>query len=183
MPKKKKDEEESELEEEVEEKPEIDTEKLNELLETQPREESESMPGMPILRGGSPSLERMEIGGEPVSLEDQVELAGPVSKKKDDKVEYEKAQDPSDDYQDPSKNKEYQEGVQAISAQSHVDMQSLGRGPERMGREFQMSQPDGMETPQTVGDYHSLEAKKSDDFKGEKTNFQEQLERRYQFKK
>lgn len=184
MPKKKKEEEEeSELEEEIEEKPEIDTEKLNELLESQVTEEPKRMQGMQIVRG-SPSLEQVEVANRPtISLEDEMELQGPISRKKDDEIKYESVS--LEDYQNPNKkeDKQYQEGSETISASSNVRMETLGRQPERMGREFHISQPEELSNkPASVRDYELIHAEKSDEFKGEKTAFQEQLDRRYKIK-
>jgi len=166
-------EEKSELEEELEEEPEVDTQKLQSLLQTQ-------------VRQGSPSLEQVEVASGPAfSLEQGVGLEGSTSGKEDD-TKYETIKDPSQDYEDPSKRKSQMSGGEPtpISASSHIDMASMGRGPERMGQEFHMTQPSELSNrPESVRDYETVTASKSDDFKGEKTAFQQDMDRRYDPKK
>ncbi len=186
MPKKKEKEEveESELEEELEEEPEIDVEKLNELLESQVKKEPEVVEETPIVRRGSPSLEKVEIARGPnFSLEQGVELETPSIGKKED-TKYETIKDPSEDYErNPNKkeNIQYEGEPEAISASSNIDMTNVGRGPERMGQEFHMRTPDELgKTPESVRNYEAIQAKRSEEFKGEKTAFQEQMERKYE---
>ena len=141
------------------------------------------MQAEPLVRRGSPSLEQVEID-RPTNLEEGVELASPRLKKEDD-PKYESIKDPSEDYQDPSKkdDRQYHEQPGAISASSRTSMESLGRGPQRMGQEFHMGTPEGSSNhPQSIGEYETIQAKKSDDFKGEKTALQEQTDRRYKVK-
>lgn len=165
-------EEESELEEEVEEEPEVDTQKLQSLLQTN-------------VRTSSPVLEQVEVDQGPnFSLEQGLEQDTTFNKKEDD-TKYETIKDPSQDYEDPSKRKQGSSGeFTPISASSHIDMASVGRQQERIGQEFHMTTPEELSHhPESARNYEAMQPNSSGKFEGEKTQFQEEMDKRYEIKK
>jgi hypothetical protein len=173
---KKKEVKESELEEEIKEEvelePEIDSQKLITLLQTN-------------VRTGSPVLEQVEVADRPsFSLEQDLEFRSSLSGKKAD-TKYETIKDLSQDYENPSKRQQSSSGeFNPISVSSHINMASVGRQPERIGREFHMTQPEELShIPESIRKYETIKASSADEFKGEKTDFQQQMDKRYEVKK
>ena len=178
MPKKKKQdkeeqekEEESELEQEVEEQETPSRSKFNQFLQT---------------KSSAPILERVTQGEpeEVISLEKGIETT-PIEKKEEPETKYEEAAkyDVESEYQQSIKRQREitADMVSQVAPAPTIDLQRVGREPTMPGQEFQMRTPAEMPEAPTSSEEYDIIKKRKPRFTGEKTPFQEKLEKRYEF--
>ena len=160
--------EKSELVEEVEEEETPNISKFSQFIEVKPR---------------APVLER-EIKEEIPTLEQEV--GGPAPKEKEQERKYEETvkYDVESEYQESLKRQREitPEMISQVAPVSSIDLERVGRKRIRPGQEFHMGPPVEMPSAPPSEEYDIVPVKKSKKFRGEKTAFQEGLERRYDTK-
>jgi hypothetical protein len=165
----KEEEEESELEEEIEDV-EINEGQFRRFLTTQ---------------STAPVLERTIQQPLDNSLEEEIEAATP-SKKEEEKEKYEPQPDYEErvDYEEQVIEGQRQEisrdRVSQVPRVSSINFETVGRQRQMPGQQTGLVSPE--ELTSSSDDYEPLKPKKSQRFRGEKTSFQENLERRYETK-
>jgi len=164
----KKEEEKSELEEEIEEESTPILSKMRNLLR---------------LGKKAPTLEKITTPQTEMSLEQEVGFASleePEKEKEtgrlyDDKPKY----SATEDYADNTKQKQNFSDLSPRSVNSRVDLQKIGREKDQRKA---LGFDSGVNMQESSTEYQTFSTDKANDFKGEKSQFQEDLDRRYDFK-
>ena len=186
--KKQQKEESEELEEDKKEESKIsEKSELEEEVEKQEISNQSGFSQFVQVRSAPPTLGRV-IQKEPeiTSLEQGIGIT-PISGKKEPERKYDETEkyDIESEYQESIKRqREITPGmVSQIAPISPIDLRRVGRERIIPGQEFHMGAPAEMPpAPTSSEEYELIKVKKSKRFKGEKTLFQENLERRYEIK-
>ena len=168
---KKEDKEESELEEKIE----------------NVKEEPQIIREIPLPKVTPPILEQIQAPEETARFDLEKDNFAPIlGNKKQDELKYNaKVENLAQDYEDVRKRQEQQSTEALFVPTSTPNLEMLGR--QRETREFHMQQP--AELMQAQKSFHedysamgNITRNQKDNFKGEKTAFQMQMEKRYEVK-
>ena len=161
----------SELEQEIEEQETPSISKFKQLVEIKPK---------------APVLELIREEPEtPISLEKGMESVS-ISEKKESERKYDETAlkyDIESEYQESLKRQREitPESISQVSPISSIDLEQAGR--ERIvPQEFKIRAPAEMPSAPPSSEEYNVIRKKAGKFKGDSTEFEKQLERRYDFK-
>jgi len=105
---------------------------------------------------------------------------------KKEEIKYETIKNLSEDYKDIQKRADMDNPEKAVqfASPAEINMMSIGRGSVRMGREAQMITPQELtQNPESIRHYDGIAPSAEGKFQGEKTAFQQNLDKRYELMK
>jgi len=110
-------------------------------------------------------------------------LGADFARGKKEEVKYETVKNLSEDYKDIKKRDDMNNPEMAVqfASPAEINMMNIGRGALRMGREAQMITPQELtQIPESIRNYEGITPSSDGKFQGEKTPFQQNLDKRYQ---